>query len=352
MIRMHPKVSGLLAHGDVHGLREALQAAIELEHAVIPPYLYALYSLVPGENDAAARIIRSVVTEEMLHLTLAANVLGAVGGRPVLDSPGLLPRYPGPLPGTVDDGLVVGLAPFSVPLVRDTFMAIEQPEWPLDYPADAGGPAAPGPAGEPLTIGQFYRRIRTTLTALGEGAFTGQGHHQVTTGLLPGAIPVTGVASACAAIDTIIDQGEGTLTSPLEVVGTEVAHYYRFAEIVHGRRLVPNPAAGPATPPDQRYDYDGAPVTVNPVAVRKVPLNPTTAGYPAGTAARRACTSFNYTYTSLLKTLHATFNGTPRALTSAIGLMSSLRQQGLDMMAGTAAGGTPAGPSFEWQPSQ
>ena len=171
MIHVHPKVSALLAHGDIHGLRDALQAAIELEHAVIPPYLYALYSLLPGANEAAAGIIGSVVVEEMLHLTLAANILSAVGGRPVLDSPNMLPRYPGPLPGTVDDGLTVGLAPFSVGLVRDTFMAIEQPEWSLDF---AAAPAGSAPDDKPLTIGQFYRRIRATLVSLGEGAFTGR----------------------------------------------------------------------------------------------------------------------------------------------------------------------------------
>jgi hypothetical protein len=349
MIHVHPEVSGLLQRGDVHGVRAALQAAVELEHAVIPPYLYALYSLAPGGNEAAAAIVRSVVTEEMLHLTLAANLLNAVGGRPVLDHPKVLPRYPGPLPGTVDDGLIVGLAPFSVGLVRDTFMRIEQPERSLDLGAAATGLAMG--AGGPLTIGQFYRRIRTTLVALGEGAFTGKRHHQVTTDQFPGAVAVTGVTSAGQAIDTIIDQGEGTLTSPLEVVGTDVAHYYRFAEIVHGRRLVRNPDAGPGTPPDQRYVYAGAPVPVQPAAVSNAPLNPKMAGYPAGSAARQACTTFNYTYTGLLKTLHAAFNGTPRELKSAIGLMASLQRQAVDMMAGKATGGAPVGPSFEWQPT-
>lgn len=334
MIRVHPKVSGLLGRGDVQGLRDSLQAAIELEHAVIPPYLYALYSLAPGGNHAVAAIIRSVVDEEMLHLTLAANLLNAVGGHPVLDSPDVLPRYPGPLPGTVDSGLTVGLAPFSVPLVRDTFMAIEQPELP------EGG--RPDPGDEPLTIGQFYRQVRATLVILGEGAFAGKRHHQVTTGLLPGAIPVTGVESACQAIDTIIDQGEGTLASPWD--GTDVAHYYRFAEIVHGRRLVRLPG--------RRWAYLGKPVTVNPAGVRAVPANPTLAGYPAGSAARRACQSFNYTYTSLLKVLHATFNGAPHSLASATALMSSLQQQALDMMAGVSTNGVPAGPSFEWQPAE
>ncbi|MGH3293270.1 MAG: hypothetical protein ACRDP7_15820, partial [Trebonia sp.] len=85
--------------------------------------------------------------------------------------------------------------------------------------------------------------------------------------------------------------------------------------------------------------------------VREVPDNPTLAGYPAGSAARRACASFNYTYTGLLKALHATFNGTPRELKSAIGLMASLQQQATDMMAGKSTGGTPVGPSFEWQPA-
>jgi hypothetical protein len=345
MIRVHPQVSDLLRRGDVHGVRAALQAAIELEHGVIPPYLYALYSLVPGANDAVAGTLRSVVNEEMLHLALAANLLNAVGGRPALGTPRMLPRYPGPLPGTVDDGLLVGLAPFSVALVRDVFMRIEQPEHALGF----GSPGAS--ASDPLTIGQFYRRIRTTLVSLGEGAFTGRRHHQVTTNLMPGTVPVTGVASACQAIDTIIDQGEGTLSSPMEVTGPDVAHYYRFAEIVYGRRLIRNPAAGPATPPDQRYLYDGAPVPVDPSAVRGAPVNPTMAGYPAGSAARQACQAFNYSYTSLLKALHAAFNGTPRELTSAIGLMGSLQQQALDMMSGVTTGGVPAGPTFEWRPT-
>ena len=63
-------------------VQAALQQAVELEHATIPLYLYALYSLVPGKNDAIAAIIQSVVVEEMLHMTLACNVLNAIGGAP------------------------------------------------------------------------------------------------------------------------------------------------------------------------------------------------------------------------------------------------------------------------------
>lgn len=341
MIRLHPSVSDQLRRGDVPGVRGALQAAIELEHSVIPPYLYALYSLRPGANDAVAGILRSVVNEEMLHLALAANLLNAVGGRPALDSPRMLPRYPGPLPGTVDDGLVVGLAPFSVALFRDTFMRIEQPEQSLGF-GEAGTAA-----NDALTIGQFYRRIRAALVALGPAAFTGRPQHQVGPREMSGAFAVTGVDSACQAIDAIIDQGEGTVTSPLESAGADLAHYYRLAEVVHGRRLVARPGATPDTPPDQLYAYAGDPLPADEAEVFAVPANPSLAGYPAGSAARRSCAAFNFTYTRLLKTLHAAFNGSPGQLTPAVALMLTLRQQAQAMLSASV----PAGPSFEWQPA-
>src|SRR3954465_2835881 len=78
----------------VEDLRTHLQWAIELEHATIPPYLCALYSLDAARNPAAAEVVQSVFVEEMLHLALAANLLNAVGGKPVLDAPRLLPGYP------------------------------------------------------------------------------------------------------------------------------------------------------------------------------------------------------------------------------------------------------------------
>jgi rubrerythrin len=66
----------------LESLREHLQWAIELEHSTIPPYLCALYSLDSDRNPEAADVVSSVMVEEMLHLTLAANLRNAVGGRP------------------------------------------------------------------------------------------------------------------------------------------------------------------------------------------------------------------------------------------------------------------------------
>lgn len=82
----------------VESLREHLKTAIELEHSTIPPYLCALYSIHDASNQYAVEVVQSVFIEEMLHLTLAANLLNAIGGEPVLDDPRLLPPHPACLP--------------------------------------------------------------------------------------------------------------------------------------------------------------------------------------------------------------------------------------------------------------
>lgn len=341
MIRVHSALFEAVARPD--GLHTALQAAIQLEHATLPPYLYALYSLDADRNPAIAGIIASVAVEEMLHLSLACNILNALGGAPCLDAPDFIPTYPGPLPGSIGDGLIVRLEPFSLALVKNLFMEIEEPEEPLDFPSSPLAAAA-----APRTIGAFYRAIQARIRAGGDALFVPPPRHQVTRGL-PGLMAVTDAATAIAAIERIVEQGEGTATSPLDPDG-DYAHYYRFAEIFHGRRLRPNPDAGPGTPPDRRFLYDGDPVPFDPTGVRPVPASPTAASYPAGSAARHACDTFNYTYTSLLKSLHTAFNGQPDTLRSAIGLMFSMRQQALDMMSGTNLAAA-VGPSFEYQPT-
>jgi len=342
MIRIRPEVSGLLKAGDASAVLTSLQFALELEHATIPPYLYAMWSLgTSSTNSAAARIIRSVVNEEMRHLATVANLINALGGTPVFDSPSVLPHYPGPLPGAVEEGLSVGLAPFSRNLVEEIFMVIEQPEHPLEFQSLAAA------ADEPMTIGQFYLKIRAVIGDLGGSAFTGPPGNQVTPDTVSGVVAVTDVATAEQAIDTIISQGEGTATSPGEVVGSDFAHYYRFAEIVKGHKLVPNPAAGPSDPPDQRFTYTGAEIHA-PTGVIAAPVNPTTAGYPEGSAARQASIDFNFTYTGMLKAFQDVFSGHPDQISDTVDTMtSSLQPKATAMMALTP----PAGPTFEWQPA-
>ena len=79
-------------------LRKYLQGALEIEHLTIPPYLTAMYTVRAGTNQDAYYTIRSVVLEEMLHMTLVANLLNAVGGRPRVAHPDFVRSYPERLP--------------------------------------------------------------------------------------------------------------------------------------------------------------------------------------------------------------------------------------------------------------
>jgi hypothetical protein len=338
MIKLKPELFAALDTQD--GLLNGLQQAIELEHATIPTYLYALYSIKPGSNKTIEELIRSIVIQEMLHMGLACNILNAIGGSPVIDRPEFVPQYPGPLPGAVESELIVPLARFSLDLVKNVFMVIEEPETPLNFPVEAFA-AAP-----PQTIGQFYHAMKQQIIERGQSIFVGDPAKQVPNEL----IQVTNVDSAIRAIETIVEQGEGTTKSPLSGDGSEIAHYYRFAEIYHGKKLIPNPNAPPDASDDQKFVYGGDPIPFDPNGVLPVIENPKAAHYPAGSPARLACDTFNSTYTSILKTLHVAFNGSPDRLGHAKGLMFTLSGQATDLMAIDLGNGTNAGPSFEYRP--
>ncbi|MGD0303023.1 MAG: ferritin-like protein [Bryobacteraceae bacterium] len=325
-------------NGTVEGLRCALQNAIELEHATIPPYLYALYSIKPGANPEIVGLIKSIVLEEMLHMSLDCNILNAISGTPKIDDPNFIPKYPGPLPGGVESDLTVDLAPFSKQVVQDTFMVIEEPEDPLHLPVLK---LAEGE--KPTTIGQFYAEIINQLRTLGDGIFTGDPKKQLTTGFgYLQTIHVHNVESAVEAIKLIVDQGEGTKTSPFDPEH-ELAHYYRFAEIYHGKKVIRNPAS-------PGFAYGGHNISFDPAGVWPVIANPKGTSYPAGSKARSLNHAFNYTYTSLLKALELTFNGQPDQLGPAIGLMESMKAQAMVLMATETVPGQTAGPSFEYTP--
>jgi hypothetical protein len=348
MIRISPKLFSDVILGSKPAVINALQRAIQLEHATIPAYLYALYSNkpgphgAPGPNSAIAAILQSIIKEEMLHMALACNVINALGGEPKIDDPKFVPVYPGPLPGAVATGLQVGLEPLSLDLVNRVFMVIEKPEDPLDFPSSRNEDLE-----EPKTIGEFYTAIKNRIRKLGDSAFTGDPKRQVT-GMFKDLVAVTNVETASKAIDVIIVQGEGTTLSPVDPDG-DYAHYYRLSEIWNGKKLKKNPHALPGSPPDQQYFYGGAPVPFDPNAIFKAPTNPKLSDYKGGSAARRAVDNFNYTYTSLLRTLHAMFNGQPDLYGQSFSVMMSLRQQATDMMSGTNLPG-PVGPTFNYQP--
>jgi CDGSH-type Zn-finger protein len=330
-------------------LRDHLQWAVELEHATLPPYLTALYSLDRQTNPDAGPAVFSVFIEEMLHLALAANLLNAVGGAPVLDSPRLLPGYPRTLPHG-DPSTELSLLPFG-PRALEMFLRLEKP-----------APANASPEDDRYeTIGQFYRAIEEGLRGLcahlGEDAvFSGDPARQLTAvqfrhggGRL---FAVTNLATALAALDEILEQGEGTsrgsvwdgFSDPFHPERDEVAHYFRFEELRRGRRFRrgDTPASGPS----------GDPVVVDWTAIRRMRPNPRLDDHAPGHPVRAAQEEFNHTYCAMLETLERTFNGYPGEFGKAKGLMYALEAQAKTLLAWSYPDGTRAGPTFEYVPRE
>ena len=339
----------------IETLRAAVQTAIELEHSTIPPYLTANFTLVNTGNDQISNLIGSVVGEEMLHLSIACNLLNAIGGHPILNKPGFIPTYPGPLPGGVETGLIVPIAKFSKQLIKNVFMVIEEPEDPIDIKLLRGSEP------EEVTIGQFYAKIADQIKVL-EAAAKAEGKTIFTGGLRSQLInekwfpinelfPITDEESALKGIGVIVDQGEGTSTDPFvnpedAAPGTapEPAHYYRFEEIYKGKTLVKDAKA------PSGYSYSGAEIPFDPSKVPNMKENPKMDDYPRDSLAYVNSKLFNLNYTALLNSLHITFNGEPQKLDASMGLMFALRLYALKLLSIPDPNnpGFVAGPSYEF----
>ena len=243
----------------VDRLKELLEAAVKLELSTIPPYLCALYSIHPEGNDEAKLVIRSVVVEEMLHMVLAANVLNAIGGDPRVAGPEHAPRYPHELP----DGVVIDLLPFS-PTAVDAFLKVENPEHP-HHALDPDHPLlaerrherhvahATKALERPGTIGAFYAEIhggpegdgraRSARSGCSAATRPGRSAASTTTPAVARPIEVNDLASATAALEEIVEQGEGDMASMYDDDG-DLAHYFRFQQLkpqpgLRGRGTIP-----------------------------------------------------------------------------------------------------------------
>jgi len=324
-------------------LRTHLQTAIEIEWSTIPPYLCARWSIQDGRNELAAECIDDVVMEEMLHLTLACNLLNAIDGEPALTPPhARLPSYPTYLPHS-DKAFEVSLRPFSRQAL-ETFRSIERP---------APGHAAPEP-NRWHTIAQFYAALRDAINELGPEIFTGKRDRQIDSSYYYGgggeAFPVVDVTTANLALEIIVDEGEGIHHSIWdgddELLGEsrELAHYFRFDELYRGRQYVEGdtPASGPTGPP-LLVDYS---------CVQPMRPNPKAADHPEGSELRALTQECDRTYSTLLTQLQSAFNGRPEQLVTSVQTMLELRYQAIALMQVPVGDGQTAGPAFEWRPSR
>jgi CDGSH-type Zn-finger protein/uncharacterized Fe-S cluster protein YjdI len=265
-----------------------LAEAAEIEHNLMCCYLFAAFGL-KGEADGLSaedtrevtgwkRAIIGVAVEEMSHLALVANLTSAIGGSPHFARPNF------PIPqGYHPSGVVVQLRRFDMETLEH-FIFLERPEG-VDGmdPSSFSSQAKNGferkmtsrkfmpSAQDYFTVGHLYRGIRDGLQGLAktlgaEKLFSGDPALQVGSDVanLPGLAVVTDLKSALAAIDTIVEQGEG---SPADV---EHSHYRRFLKVKASfearlaqdkkfdpsRPVAPNPVMRPPTDPKGKSYVD------------------------------------------------------------------------------------------------
>lgn len=211
-----------------------LGKAAELEHLVMCQYLYAAFSLKETEAEGVPadllptvkrwkKELLAIGAQEMLHLALVQNLLAAVGAAPRLARPNL-PLPPRAYPA----GVQIALVPFGEAALRH-FAYLERPEG--MHMEDADEFAAlekamelPRPEEDEIgprlqefsTIGHLYRSIQAGIAGLAETLgedrlFIGPPKAQATEEHFrwEELVAVHDVASAHAAIETIVEQGEG-----------------------------------------------------------------------------------------------------------------------------------------------
>lgn len=273
----------------VESLFSHLYDAARLELSTIPLYLYAAYSIKTqnvsqwSSGPGAFRLIKSIVVEEMLHLSLVRNLIVAIGyGDQIkFDHAKFVPAYPEPMLFRVPP-LELKLAPLTTDLVRDVFMPLELPE-----KADA-----PPESGEYQTIGQFYKAIFDGFQRLC-GVDPGKptrvdpnrerelfAHNRLDLQYINtywneggGGAPVVvhDLHTALSAINVIVEQGEGTDPDhqevpiyPEEPVSKqqpglfEAPHYVKFKRIADGWELIGDVYPVPENP--RVADYPEGPV--------------------------------------------------------------------------------------------
>jgi hypothetical protein len=340
-----------------------IQAA-QIEHMIMCQYLYASFSLKTGPEEGLTaeqaeavrrwhKVLTGIAVEEMLHLALVANLMSAIGAAPTMSRPNF-PRQSEYLPS----GVQFALLPFGKASLTH-FLYLERPEGMELVDAEGFVPAAPPPdpvgPGEVMprmqgfsTVGHLYRGIEEGLSELagriGEQAlFVGPPRAQATPEMFrwPQLIAVTDLASARAAVDEIIEQGEGGRGD------WRPAHYGRFLGIweEYSRLREQDPSFQPARPVIAAF-------TVQPFDI------PESQPLLTDPVARSVAELFNFGYEVLLHVLTRFFTHTDETdeqlgvlIKAAFGLMAGvLRPLGdalTQLPAGPGHPGRTVGPAFE-----
>ncbi|MEO7536846.1 MAG: ferritin-like domain-containing protein [Ferruginibacter sp.] len=317
---------------DAIWLKESLQAAIELEHSTLPPYLCGMWS-IKDVNHPVRKLIKSVVYDEMKHMALVCNMMTAIDGHPEIANKQFVPNYPDSLPGGVLPLVNVWLQGLTKPYLKDVFMAIEKPEW------DPLAPPLALLAGEEFSsIGGFYIAILDTFKKLvvsGDVIIIPNNRQIISLGINP----INSIQDVEDAISIISNEGEGSTLSPYDEEG-QLAHYYQFAQIFYGKMLKEE---------NGKWTYSGDAI----VFPDTFPMEPIKEGgyLNPSVEVQNLLDNFNKTYTQLLYDLHNAWNSSEGNLQNAYQAMLGLEDPARALMEKPIPGGAGNyGPTFTFVP--
>ncbi|WP_353572078.1 ferritin-like protein [Candidatus Albibeggiatoa sp. nov. BB20] len=338
-LEIHPDLADMLVNiqgGHVTGnqacehFETLLKAALHLEFATIPIYLSAAFSLTSAKNDPIKKLIIRIAKEEMMHMTVVANLMNAIGM-----SPNIIDAVPKTFPHTLDmlsEPLEINLESFSCDLVKNVFMRIEAPETNHDYPINMSFAMQSDAAqsekvvSKPKTIGEFYKGVINIINSdsipnlfekaeknaykqikivKGDMKFKDIGYKK---GCPKSNFPlkdgfdleIKDKESAVRYLEWVIGQGEGASTdNPIDSEGLP-GHYYRFESIIKEKYLTDEPYQG------SKYSYSGSKLDFDPCGKVDFVKNVKAENYEGDV--RIYMDRFNKQYTSMVNNLQKAFN--------------------------------------------
>jgi hypothetical protein len=192
---------------NVTSLADHLKTAMAVELTTIPLYLCAIYSIIDGKELEPYKKILIISKQEMLHLTLAGNMLRAIGRNQALYDKDFIPTYPDQI---FYDKVDIKLGPADKRTL-ESFVQVERPHQPRNW-------ASRTVLERYRSIGHFYEHVKQGIEALcpegsGPCALFRHNHDKQfgDTEIFKHSGPVTvkDRASGLAALEKIVVQGEG-----------------------------------------------------------------------------------------------------------------------------------------------
>ncbi len=165
-----------------------------------------------------------------------------------------------------------------------------------------------------LTIGQFYQIIKfyICLHQLKNPTFEFNIEKQIVKENVEILVKTAG--DALKVIDNIIEQGEGTSSSP--VTGDQLAHYYKFNEIAHQRKAVVK---------DGEVSYEGEPIRYNENELYPFSENLRLSDLLEDSAEYKVLKNFNSHYNEMLQKIENAFvTGNQSLIVESIQIMRCL----------------------------